>query len=80
MLLPKKDGRLLLAEIRGHPELSEIPVIVLTGSLVHQAFLEGEGLRVDGFMTKPVDLQKFIEVVTSLRRTWLTELVLTAVE
>lgn len=79
MLLPKKDGRFLLSEIRGEEELREIPVIVLTASLVHRTLLKSEELHVDGFMSKPVDLKKFVEAVKSLRRSWLTELLLTAV-
>ncbi len=80
MLLPKKEGHQVLAEIRADVELTDIPVIVLTGSLVHRAILEGKGLHVDGFMTKPVDLNKFIGVVKSLHRSRLTELVLAAVD
>jgi CheY-like chemotaxis protein len=76
MLLPKKEGQHVLAEIRADVELMDIPVIVLTGSLVHQAILAAQGLHVDAFMTKPVDLNKFIGVVKSLHRSWLTELVL----
>ncbi len=58
----------------------EIPVVVLTGSQVHRTLLAAEQLQVDGFMAKPVDLQQFVDVVKTLRRSWLTELVLTAVE
>jgi CheY-like chemotaxis protein len=76
MELPKKDGREVLAEVRGHEKLKEVPVVVLTASLVHKAILEGENLRVDGFMTKPVDLEQFIGIVRSLRRYWLAEVVL----
>jgi len=79
MLLPKKGGCQLLAEIRADEQLKAIPVVVLTGSLVHRALLETQELHVDGFMAKPVDLKKFIEVVKSLHRSWLTELVLNAV-
>ena len=80
MLLPKKEGHQVLAEIRADVELMDILVIVLTGSLVHRAFLQAEELHVDGFMAKPVDLKKFIEVVKSLHHSWLTELVLAAVD
>jgi len=51
-------------------------VVLLTGSLVHRATLRIQGLHVDGYITKPVDLDKFIGVVKSLRRSWLAELVL----
>jgi len=51
-------------------------VIVLTASAVHRAVLQAQNLRVDGFMTKPVSLDQFIEAVRSLRRSVLAELVL----
>jgi len=76
MQLPKKDGREVLTEIRADHELKNIPVVVLTGSLVHKAVLEGQGLHVDGYMTKPVSLEQFIDVVKSLRRAWLAEVIL----
>ncbi len=76
MELPKKDGREVLAEIRGDESLCEIPVIVLTASLVHRVVLEAQELQVDAYMTKPVSLEKFIDTVKSLRRSWLSELVL----
>ena len=73
MLLPKKEGQHVLVDIRADVELKDIPVIVLTGSLVHRAILDAEGLKVDGFMSKPVDSDKFIGVVKSLHRSWLCE-------
>jgi len=74
--LPKKDGRQVLLEVRGDVKLDAIPVVVLTGSLVHQAVLKAEQYRVDGFLPKPVSLDQFIEVVKSLRRSWLSDLIL----
>ena len=76
MQLPKKEGQHVLAEIRANEELKDIPVVVLTGSQVQRAVLQAQELHVDGFMTKPVELDKFIGVVKSLRRSWLAELVL----
>jgi CheY-like chemotaxis protein len=76
MLLPKMAGHELLAEIRADDCLQHIPVVVLTASLVHRALLQREELHVDAFMTKPVELLKFVEVVKSLHRAMLTEFVL----
>jgi chemotaxis family two-component system response regulator Rcp1 len=76
MQLPKRDGRQVLADIRGDEQLQAIPVVVLTASRVHKAILEGERLHVDGYLTKPVSLKKFIDLVKSLRRSWLAEIVL----
>lgn len=74
--LPKKDGREVLAEIRGDDELKGVPVVVLTASSAHKVVLKGQGLHVDGYMTKPVSLDQFIEVVKSLRRSWMAEVIL----
>ena len=76
MELPKKDGRQVLCELRGDERLQSIPVLVLTASAVHRAVLQAQNLRIDGFMTKPVSLDQFIQAVKSLRRSRLIELVL----
>jgi two-component system, chemotaxis family, response regulator Rcp1 len=76
MELPKKSGPGVLAEVRGDPRLQNIPVIVLTSSLVHKAVLEVRNLRVDGFMSKPVSWEQFVEVVKLLRKSWWAAIVL----
>jgi CheY-like chemotaxis protein len=76
MPLPKEEGQHVLAELRAKEEMKDIPVVVLTGSQVQRASLHVQELHVDGFMTKPVESDKFIGVVKSLRRSWLAELVL----
>lgn len=78
--LPKKDGREVLAEIRGDSALQAMPVIILTASRVHRAVLQAQNLHVDGFMTKPVSVEKFIEAIKSLRRSLLEEIVLPSLE
>jgi CheY-like chemotaxis protein len=78
--LPKMNGRQVLGEVRADAALEPIPVVVLTGSLVQQTLLEAEQLRVDGFMTKPVSLEQFIRVIKSLRRSWISELILPSLE
>jgi len=76
MQLPKLDGRQVLSAVRADTVLASVPVVVLTASLVHKAVLEGQKLRVDGYMTKPVSLEQFLDVVRSLRRSWLAEVIL----
>jgi CheY-like chemotaxis protein len=78
MELPKKDGRQVLTEIRCDESLKNVAVVVLTASLVHRAVLEGQQLRVEGYMTKPVSLEQFVGVVKSLRKSWLNESILLA--
>jgi CheY-like chemotaxis protein len=76
MQLPKLDGGQVLAAVRGDERLQSVPVVVLTASLVHKAVLEGQNLRVDGYMTKPVSLDQFLDVVRLLRRSWMAEVIL----
>ena len=76
MQMPKKDGRAVLAEIRGDPELCRIPVVVLTGSQTHGQILKEENLRAENFLTKPVDREHFHGVVKSLRKFMLSDVIL----
>ena len=76
MNLPKLSGREVLAELKNDPSLSQIPVVVLTSSHEHQEFLVSEGLHVESYLTKPVDLEEFISVVKSLRRYLLEDVIL----
>jgi CheY-like chemotaxis protein len=74
--LPKLNGREVLAEIRGDYDLKDIPVVVLTGSLVHKAVLSAQNLEVDAYITKPVDLTQFIAAVKLVRKSLLAEVIL----
>src|SRR4051812_39335586 len=61
--LPRKDGREVLAELKGMPRLKNIPVVVLTTSDAEQDILMSYNLHANCYITKPVDLEKFIEIV-----------------
>jgi len=80
MELPKKHGRQVLTEIRRDPDLGDTLVVVLTASLAHRVVLKARNLHVDGYMTKPVSWNKFINVVKSLRRSLLEEIILPSLE
>ena len=70
--LPKKDGREVLSEIKGDPALRPIPVVILTTSKAEEDILRSYDLHANCYVTKPVDLDKFIVVVQSIDRFWLT--------
>ena len=69
--LPKKDGREVLAEIKSDPALKDIPVIVLTGSKADQDILTSYRYHANCFVTKPVNMEQFIEVIRFVRDSWL---------
>jgi chemotaxis family two-component system response regulator Rcp1 len=70
--LPRKDGREVLALIKKDNDLKNIPVVVLTTSEAEEDVLKSYELHANCFVTKPVDLEKFIHVVQSIDRFWLT--------
>ncbi len=74
--LPKKGGREVLAEVKADERMSRVPVVVLTSSRTHQQVLQAEGLHVEAYLTKPVDLQQFDAVVKSLRKYMLSDVLL----
>jgi chemotaxis family two-component system response regulator Rcp1 len=70
--LPKKDGREVLEEIKTSENLKSIPVVILTTSKAEEDVLKTYNLHANCYVTKPVDLEKFIVVVKSIDAFWLT--------
>jgi CheY-like chemotaxis protein len=70
--LPKKDGREVLAEIKHDPDLRKIPVVVLTTSKAEEDICRSYRLSCNCYVTKPVDLERFMEVVKSIEDFWFT--------
>lgn len=70
--LPRKDGREVLADIKSDPNLKRIPVVILTTSEAEQDILKTYNLHANCYITKPVELEQFMEVVKSIEDFWLT--------
>ena len=70
--LPKKDGREVLQDIKNDDMLKRIPVVILTTSKAEEDVLRTYDLHANCYVTKPVDLEKFIVVVKSIDVFWLT--------
>jgi CheY-like chemotaxis protein len=70
--LPKKDGREVLQEIKSDEQLKRIPVVVLTTSKAEEDVLRTYNLHANCYVTKPVDLEKFMVVVKTIDSFWLT--------
>jgi CheY-like chemotaxis protein len=68
--LPRKDGREVLAEMKSDPDLCRIPVVVLTTSQAEQDVLRCYDLHANCYITKPVDLDRFIAVVRAIEEYW----------
>jgi CheY-like chemotaxis protein len=74
--LPKKDGRVVLKEIKENEELKRIPVVILTISKAEEDILKTYNLHANCYITKPLDLDQFIKVVKSIENFWLSIVVL----
>lgn len=68
--LPRKDGRTVLAEIKQDPRLRRIPVVILTTSKADEDVIRSYDLHANAYITKPGDLEQFIEVVKSVEDFW----------
>lgn len=75
--LPRKDGLEVLQEIKADDYLRRIPVVVLTTSQADQDILRSYQLNANAYVTKPVDLEQFLEVVKSIEGFWLQVVKLT---
>jgi CheY-like chemotaxis protein len=64
--LPRKDGREVLAEVKDDGDLRSIPVVVLTTSKAEEDVLRSYDLHANAYVTKPVDFDRFIEVVRQI--------------
>jgi CheY-like chemotaxis protein len=69
--LPKKDGREVLASMKANEKFRRIPVVVLTTSESEEDILKSYELQASCYVTKPVDLDQFLEVVKSIGDFWL---------
>ncbi|MEN8820074.1 MAG: response regulator [Abyssibacter sp.] len=68
--LPRKDGREVLAEVKKDPVLRSIPVLVLSTSKAENDIRTCYDLHANCYLTKPVDLNQFADMVQTLERFW----------
>ena len=64
--LPRMDGREVLAAMKSDEELRRIPVVVLTTSEAEEDVLRSYSLHANAYVTKPVDFERFIDVVRQI--------------
>jgi len=70
--MPRMDGREALAEIKADPELRKIPVVVLTTSKAEEDIGRSYQHHANCYITKPVDIEKFRQVVSAIESFWFT--------
>ncbi len=76
--MPRMDGREVLQEIKSDEDLKFIPVVVLTTSKDEVDVLKAYGLHANCYIVKPVDFEKFAEVVQTIEIFWFVVVTLPA--
>ena len=71
--LPKMDGREVLAQIKADQNLKTIPTIILTTSEAEADITKSYQLRANCFLSKPVQLEAFENLVKSINDFWLNK-------
>jgi CheY-like chemotaxis protein len=69
--LPRMNGFEVLDAIKEDPDLKRIPVVVLTTSQAEQDVIQSYNLYANAYVTKPVDLEQFIQVIKAIEGFWL---------
>lgn len=70
--LPKKSGLEVLQAIKADPSIKRIPVVILTTSKAEEDIVKSYNLNANCFITKPIDLKQFLDVVKTIEQFWLT--------
>ena len=68
--MPRKEGREALKEIKSHPDLRSIPVVVMTTSKAEEDIIATYDLGVNSFITKPVTFEGLVDVLGVIGRYW----------
>jgi two-component system, chemotaxis family, response regulator Rcp1 len=70
--LPNKDGRQVLSEIKADAGLAQIPIVVLTTSQADEDILRAYQLHANCYITKPIDFNQFVRIVSAIEEFWLS--------
>jgi CheY-like chemotaxis protein len=68
--LPRKSGREVLAELKAHPDLKEIPVVIFTSSRADRDVRTAYRAHANTYVRKPEDIDEFYAAVAGLHRYW----------
>jgi chemotaxis family two-component system response regulator Rcp1 len=69
--LPKKDGRAVLAEVKKDPVLRRTPVVIFSTSQARHDIASSYELGANSYVSKPGDLQGYVQAIESIENFWL---------
>ena len=68
--MPRMDGRECLEQVKADEKLKSIPIVILTTSEADRDVARSYELQANCYISKPVDLDQFIEVVAAIEQFW----------
>jgi chemotaxis family two-component system response regulator Rcp1 len=68
--MPKKDGRQVLRELKGDPDLRRIPVVIMTSSLAPADIEVAYAEHANCYVRKPVDFHQFQAMIRQIETFW----------
>ena len=74
--LPQMSGKEILERVRGVDHLRNLAVVIMTGEMGQEGAQQFSSLNVQGYLVKPVDMQRFVELVEELKEYWQAEMIL----
>jgi len=69
--MPKKDGREVLKELKQHPQLKKIPVVIFSTTNNEQEMRRCYELGANSYITKPNSFESLLKTVAALRSYWM---------
>lgn len=78
LMLPKMNGIEVLNHVKSTESLQSIPVVIMTASQDEEDRLQCDTLKVDAYIVKPINQEKFLQLVQKLKRFWLDDVILPA--
>jgi len=70
--MPRMNGHQVLAVLKEHPDWKRIPVVIMTSSDSEKDIILAYDRHANCYVTKPLDMDKFIDAVRSIEDFWLT--------
>jgi len=71
--LPRRNGREVLSQIKADPDLRSIPIVVMTTSSADQDVETAYSLNANCFITKPLELEDYMNMIHSIEDFWFTQ-------
>jgi CheY-like chemotaxis protein len=68
--MPKVDGLEVLKQMKSHPDLKSVPVVMMTSSREERDLVKSYELGVNAYVVKPVGFQQFVDAVKNLGFFW----------